>query len=103
MKHVKSFYKDKHWESKRQAILKRDNYKCRQCSRYGKAIPASAVHHINQLEENPELALIDDNLLSLCDECHNVMHDRINNTLTLLGLQWVARVELKLINIKRNV
>ena len=32
------------------------------------------VHHIKPRRDYPELALVDSNLISLCDECHNKMH-----------------------------
>lgn len=88
-------YKDKRWERKRLVILKRDDYKCRECRRYGKTKQANTVHHIYPLEQYPELYLVDDNLLSLCGSCHDLMHDRVNNTLTPLGMQWVLRVQDK--------
>ena len=38
---------------------------------------ADEVHHIKELREYPELALDDDNLVSLCAKCHNMRHGRI--------------------------
>lgn len=32
------------------------------------------VHHIKHLKDNPELALVDSNLTSLCGSCHNEEH-----------------------------
>lgn len=69
-----SFYKSKQWVKKRERILKRDKYMCQNCKRYGKARQATTVHHIKHLEEFPELALVDENLISLCAECHNKAH-----------------------------
>lgn len=34
------------------------------------------VHHIQELKEHPELGLDDDNLVSLCTQCHNLRHGR---------------------------
>jgi 5-methylcytosine-specific restriction endonuclease McrA len=89
-------YKDKRWLKKRQVILKRDDYLCKECKRYGKRRQAEQVHHINPLEEYPELILTNDNLISLCTKCHDKMHDRNNNKLTPLGMQWVERVKDKI-------
>lgn len=35
---------------------------------------ATTVHHIKHLDEHPELALVDSNLISLCADCHNKAH-----------------------------
>ena len=44
------------------------------CARYGRQREAKIVHHIKELEDHPELALVDDNLVSLCVSCHNKAH-----------------------------
>lgn len=36
------------------------------------------VDHIKELADNPELALDDDNLRTLCKDCHNRRHGRMN-------------------------
>lgn len=55
-------------------ILKRDGYMCQHCKRYGKAVPATTVHHIQHVDEHPEMAFVDKNLISLCEGCHNKQH-----------------------------
>jgi 5-methylcytosine-specific restriction endonuclease McrA len=85
-------YNDKRWERKREAILKRDKYRCRNCSRYGKTKEANTVHHVKPVEYNPELYLDSKNLISLCSVCHNKMHDRVTDELTNLGREWVSSV-----------
>lgn len=37
---------------------------------------AIEVHHIKELREHPELSLTDENLISLCTQCHNIRHGR---------------------------
>lgn len=69
----------------------RDNFECRDCrERLERAAEekrslsgedkkirrATEVHHIRELKELPELALNDNNLISLCTQCHNVRHGR---------------------------
>ncbi len=71
---IDDFYNSLSWQRKRRAILKRDGYMCKRCRRYGKNVEASVVHHIKHLDEHPELALVDSNLISLCDKCHNKEH-----------------------------
>ena len=68
------FYKSAKWDAKRKAILRRDGYMCRNCRRYGRMREATTVHHIKHLDEHPELALVDSNLISLCADCHNKAH-----------------------------
>lgn len=90
-----SFYKTKRWEKKREIILKRDEYGCKECSRYGNTIPATTVHHIYPLETHPEFRLTNENLVSLCNNCHERMHNRITNELTELGKSWQSRIYIK--------
>jgi len=71
---IKRFYKSGEWKHKRKEILKRDNYECQRCKREGKYSKATTVHHKKHLDKHPELALVDDNLLSVCSACHNEEH-----------------------------
>lgn len=68
------FYRSKKWKIKRTAILRRDGYQCQICKRYGRRVDAVTVHHIKHIEEAPELAMVDSNLISLCAKCHNKFH-----------------------------
>ena len=80
MKSKSAFEGSYAWKKKRAAILKRDGYLCVECRRYGRhdanglPIRATLVHHIVEVEDAPELALTDSNLVSLCDACHNRAH-----------------------------
>lgn len=67
-------YTSKKWLRKRKEILKRDGYRCQECSRYGRHVDANIVHHIKHTDEYPELAYVNENLQSLCAECHNKKH-----------------------------
>lgn len=96
-----SYYKRPQWKRKRVRILKRDDYLCRECKRYGKTTEATTVHHINPLEQYPELALVSINLISFCTKCHDKMHDRTSGILTELGEQWRERVAPLLLKIKK--
>ena len=73
-KTVTDFYRSTKWKQKREAILRRDNYLCQNCKRYGRYVEAVAVHHIKHYDEFPELALDNNNLVSLCNACHNKAH-----------------------------
>jgi 5-methylcytosine-specific restriction endonuclease McrA len=85
------FYHSAAWLEKRQQILIRDHYECQQCrhrieeaNRNGVQLVgddrrirrAECVHHIKHYEDWPSLGLEDDNLISLCNTCHNLAHGR---------------------------
>ena len=88
-------YKLSRWERKRATILRRDEYLCQECKRYGKSVAASLVHHISPVESHPELAYENSNLISLCHKCHNEIHDRITDQLTDKGLALLERNRMK--------
>lgn len=85
----KKFYRSGDWESLRQQALDRDNRECQQCKREGRVHVDSIkvegerksvelnVHHKYKIEHYPQLALVLDNLETLCLQCHNKMHDRV--------------------------
>jgi 5-methylcytosine-specific restriction enzyme A len=83
-----SFYKSQKWKRKRAVILRRDEYMCRECKRYGRTTAATTVHHAYPLELYPELALVSENLISLCGSCHDSLHDRDARELTAKGNEW---------------
>lgn len=85
-------YKTKRWQRKREAILVRDGYRCRENARYGKAVEATTVHHVWPVEDFPEFAWASWNLISLSAEKHNAMHDRVSGQLTELGESWRRRM-----------
>lgn len=87
-----NFYKTKKWKNKRAVILRRDEYECRHCKRYGNTTLANTVHHVYPLEYYPQHKLNSKNLISLCGECHSKMHNRITNELTAEGLAWCERI-----------
>jgi 5-methylcytosine-specific restriction protein A len=89
---MSAFHKTTKWKNKRGNILRRDEYMCRECNRYGKTIEATMVHHVIPVDERPDLGLSSKNLISLCKTCHGKMHDRVTNQLTALGIAWVERI-----------
>ena len=54
--------------------MKRDHNACQMCRQKGKFRRATTVHHLKHLRDAPELALTDSNLISLCSECHEIVH-----------------------------
>ncbi|PFN60159.1 HNH endonuclease [Bacillus thuringiensis] len=75
-KEAKKFYDSTAWRRCRELALIRDSYRCQECMKYDPLIlvPADMVHHIKERSEYPELALTLDNLISLCNACHNKEH-----------------------------
>ena len=67
-------YTSDRWKQKSQHIKRRDHYQCVWCRRYGRTREAKIVHHIKEVDEYPELAWDDNNLVSLCLACHNKAH-----------------------------
>lgn len=72
---ARKFYDSAVWRNTRKYILKRDNYRCKDCG----AI-ACEVHHIIELNENnirdPLITISPNNLVSLCYQCHKARHER---------------------------
>ena len=69
-----NFYKTKAWRKTRKKILIRDNYECQMCKALGKYSRGNTVHHVKHLETHPELGLVWENLLTVCEACHNKCH-----------------------------
>ena len=78
------FYVNGKWKKKRLEIMKRDHFECQKCKKRGKIKVVKAnskyrsqrayVHHIIHLKDYPELALDDNNLITLCFQCHEEEH-----------------------------
>lgn len=74
------FYHTTAWKRARAEALRRDSGMCCDCmdrfrAGYGiKPRRATVVHHIQPIEERPDLALTLSNLRSLCEACHNRRH-----------------------------
>lgn len=92
MKQTNSFYKTKKWQKKREIILRRDEYTCRECRRYGKTTKAQVVHHVFPIENYPQFRLNTNNLISLCVKCHENMHNKQTNEITEAGRRWQGKV-----------
>lgn len=75
-KQKQKFYRSKDWRTLRVEALERDNYECQQCKRQGKFSEGKNVHHLKEIYHHPDLALVLDNLETLCIQCHNVEHKR---------------------------
>lgn len=79
------FYWSYPWRKLSQRVKERDNYECQVCkskgrlnlgtdskgSKLGKGL---IVHHIKPIEFYPSERLKEDNLITVCLECHNSIH-----------------------------
>lgn len=76
------FYGSTEWRQLRVVCLDRDNHECQWCKADGRLTMQSdtvlEIDHIKELEFYPEYALDLDNLRTLCKDCHNKRHDRMN-------------------------
>ena len=69
------FYWSALWISKRLEIKDRDNHECQVCKSEGRVtLTDLIVHHIKPLEFYPDVKLDDDNLITVCQACHNRIH-----------------------------
>lgn len=71
---AKKFYRSKEWENVRNYILRRDKYICQICGK-----PAELVHHKQHLTPaniyDLSVNLNEDNLVSICRDCHFKEHE----------------------------
>lgn len=70
---AKEFYLSKAWRETREYIFKRDMGLCVRCGK-----PGEIVHHKEHLTpqniNNPDITLSEENLETLCRECHAIEH-----------------------------
>jgi 5-methylcytosine-specific restriction endonuclease McrA len=85
-------YKSKRWLCLRDAILRRDGYRCREASRYGRNEMATTVHHVYPVDDFPGWQWCRWNLIAVSQQAHNSFHDRATGKLTERGLAWQRRV-----------
>ena len=84
---IELFYLTDDWKELRIDVLEYFHYECQECLKKGKYSRAICVHHVNEVRHRPELALsryyIDVkgvqqvNLVPLCNQCHNIVHDKL--------------------------
>lgn len=85
------FYNSKRWRRHAAAILSRYNYLDQVQKRYGRLVPATMVHHALPLEQYPQYAYADFNLIPVSRSTHRTLHND-DGTLTRAGAELAARV-----------
>lgn len=77
------FYEAPEWRRCKAEYLKSVNHLCERCLEQGRYVPAKIVHHIIFLNSenfgDPELMFGYDNLLAVCQKCHNDIHGNARN------------------------
>lgn len=68
------FYSNPDWRIKREKIKHTDNGYCLLCLNNNERKAMDTVHHIVELKEDWDKRFDDDNLISLCESCHQVVH-----------------------------
>ena len=72
------FYNSTAWKNLRNQKFGDANGLCELCYKEGIIKQGREVHHIIPIEENWNKRLDYDNLILLCSDCHNKMHERIS-------------------------
>ena len=66
---------DNRWQFVRRVKMSRDPL-CERCEKLGRTEAAEMVHHIKPVNTHPELRLVMDNLMSLSNNCHEIVEGR---------------------------
>jgi 5-methylcytosine-specific restriction endonuclease McrA len=68
------FYNSPEWERIRQAVIARDHALCQDCLKEHRIKLYDTVHHIEPIKTNWNKRLNIDNLVCLCESCHQERH-----------------------------
>jgi len=75
---IEAFYTSHRWRKCRSAFLSTKGRLCENCLSKGLIVPATQVHHRKPITTSnlcdPAVTLSFDNLMALCDDCHNEQH-----------------------------
>lgn len=73
-----TFYNSKQWKNLRATKFYDSNGICEMCLKDGIINEAREIHHIVPIEKDWNKRLDYENLIALCPEHHNLMHERIS-------------------------
>ncbi|WP_286680113.1 HNH endonuclease signature motif containing protein [Tepidanaerobacter sp. EBM-49] len=71
------FYNSLEWEKVRQAAVARDHALCQDCLKQHRIKPYDTVHHIEPIKDNWGKRLDLNNLICLCESCHQERHKQL--------------------------
>lgn len=69
------FYKSKEWNTVRKLAIVRDHALCKDCLDKNTITPYNTVHHIVPIKEDWSRKLDINNLICLCESCHQKRHN----------------------------
>lgn len=72
------FYNSAEWKAARNQKFVEADGLCERCRAKGKLVQGIDVHHIIPIDQDWSKRLEHDNLILLCKDCHNEMHNRIS-------------------------
>lgn len=78
-KELEKVYHTKQWDIAKRQVSLRDNSLCRLCFSNCSWTASQLVHHIVEVEEDSTLVYSADNLISLCESCHQQVHAEYRN------------------------
>lgn len=67
--------KDPRWQKRKTEILNRDNFTCQLC---GDTKNTLHVHHFRYINGRKPWEYANEDLITLCEDCHNKTHEEIN-------------------------
>ena len=73
-----SFYQSAEWKALREARFAFAEGLCEMCRKKGIVRVGREVHHRVSIQDDWSKRLDFDNLILLCPDCHNLMHERIS-------------------------
>lgn len=84
---LERFYWTEDWKELREEVKRELHNECQECLKKGEYTRADCVHHVNEVKDRPDLALskfyTDEkgkqqrNLITLCNGCHNIIHEKL--------------------------
>ena len=88
------FYNSVDWKNIREKIRNKDNGLCLVCLDNKEIKQMNTVHHIEELKENWDARFYEDNLISVCESCHQKIHKqyRINKHSEQKALKAIIRI-----------
>ena len=86
---IEQFYQSDDWKELRKEVRRELHNECQECLKRGIYTRADCVHHVLEVKNRPDLALSkyytdrdgqqQRQLVTLCDTCHNIVHDKLYN------------------------
>lgn len=73
---VSIFYHDYDWRCLSAQVIKEHHGECQMCRAEKRLTRATVCHHVKHLKAHPELAYDRENLMPLCHDCHEKIHER---------------------------